>query len=137
LPTRWRAVAGEAHMIIGIGVDLTQISRIESLLEKWGDRFAQRVFTEDERDYASNKGLPARHYAARFAAKEATLKALGTPTGARWHDMEVVGGGTRRPTLVLAGAVELAARELGVQSIHLTLTHEVDMACAVVIAEAA
>ena len=91
-------------MIVGIGLDLTEIPRIHGMVERWGDRFVKRIFTPSEREYCQSKAMFARHYAARFAAKEACLKALSVPPGLSWHEMEVGGGGTMPPTLTLRGA---------------------------------
>ena len=122
-------------MIVGVGLDLTEIPRIERMLERWGDRFRHKLFTAAERAYADERAFPASHYAARFAAKEATLKALAVPAGLRWHEIEVVKESGRPPRLVLRGAALAAARSLGVATVHLTLTHAADMAGAVAIAE--
>ena len=124
-------------MIVGLGLDLTEISRIAELLERWGDRFVERVFTEGEREFAFSRAEPARHLAARFAAKEAALKALSVPPGLRWHEMEVTGGGDRPPVLELSGRAREAADRLGVDRVHLTISHDGDTAAAVVIAETA
>lgn len=123
-------------MIVGLGIDLCEIERIGAMLERWGERFTGKVFTTGERGYALARANAAAHLAARFAAKEATLKALGVPPGLSWHEMEVVGGGREAPLLVLRGKALAAADELGVVRMHLTLTHTVEVAGAVVIAEA-
>lgn len=123
-------------MIVGLGIDLTEVARIAGMVERWGNRFTDRIFTEGERAYASGRANAALHYAARFAAKEATLKALAVPRGLTWHEMEVVGGGHEPPLLVLRGKALEAADRLGVVRMHLTLTHTADIAAAVVIAEA-
>ena len=122
-------------MIVGIGIDLTDVTRISRALDKWGAQFTRKVFSESERAFAEERADPARHYAARFAAKEATLKALGVPPGLTWQEMVVhrVGGG--EPTIVLSGQAHEAAVRRGVLRLHVTLTHERTMAAAVVIAE--
>lgn len=122
-------------MIIGIGIDLTEIDRIAGLIERWGDRFTDRVFTPIERAHAFERADPARHLAARFAAKEATLKALAVPRGLTWHEIEVVGGGQQPPRLMLTGRARAAADERGAVRMHLSLTHDRGTAAAVVIAE--
>ena len=122
-------------MIVGLGLDLTEISRIASLLERWGDRFANRIFTEGERAFAYARAEPARHLAARFAVKEAALKALAVPSGLSWHEMEVTGGGSRPPALVLSGRARQAADKLGVSRLLVTISHDGDTAAAVVVAE--
>ena len=110
-------------MIVGLGLDLAEIGRIDRMTQKWGDRFTHRVFTEGEREFA-----------ARFAAKEATLKALGVPPGLSWKEMEVLGGGKQQPRMVLSGRALAAADALGVTGLHLSLTHTDDVAAAVVVA---
>jgi holo-[acyl-carrier protein] synthase len=123
-------------VIVGVGMDLTEVERIAGMVARWGESFTRRVYTEGERAYALGRANAAMHLAARFAAKEATLKALGVPSGLSWHEMEVVGGGSEPPLLVLRGQALAAADKLGVVRMHLTLTHTRDVAGAVVIAEA-
>ncbi len=122
-------------MIVGVGLDLAEIPRIAALCEKWGERFTRKVFTDGERAFAAARASSAQHLAARFAAKEATLKALGVPRGLSWHEMEIVGGGTQPPRLVLTGEAKRAADAMGVTRLHLTITHAHPVAAAVVIAE--
>lgn len=122
-------------MIVGLGNDLCEIDRIESMMKRWGKRFTERVFTEGERAYALPKASSAQHLAARFAVKEATLKALGVPAGLSWKEMEVVGGGKVAPTLRLSGKAKLAADFLEIETFHITITHTGNYASAVVIAE--
>lgn len=123
-------------MIVGLGIDLAEVPRIAAMVKRWGDRFTRRVFTDGEREYALSRGNAASHLAARFAAKEATLKALGVPPGLSWHEIEVVGGGNEPPLLVLRGQALAAANRLGTVRMHLTLTHTADVAAAMVVAEA-
>ena len=120
-------------MIVGIGLDLTETARMAAIVARWGDRFTHRVFTETEREHAAARANPAEHLAARFAAKEATIKALGT--GLIFTEMAVVGGGRQRPEMVLSGRALVIARGLGVDRLHLTLTHTKELAAAVVVAE--
>jgi len=119
-----------------MGIDLAEVPRIAGMVKRWGDRFTRRVFTEGEREYAFSRGNAASHLAARFAAKEATLKALGVPPGLSWHEIEVIGGGNEPPLLVLRGEALAAANRLGTVRMHLTLTHTADVAAAMVVAEA-
>jgi holo-[acyl-carrier protein] synthase len=123
-------------VIVGMGIDLAEVPRIANMVKRWGDRFTRRVFTDGEREYALSRGNAASHLAARFAAKEATLKALGVPPGLSWHEIEVVGGGNEPPLLVLRGQALAAANRLGTVRMHLTLTHTADVAAAMVVAEA-
>lgn len=122
-------------MIIGLGLDLCEIDRIEEMVQRWGARFTERVFTEDERAYAMSKARRAQHLAARFAVKEATLKALCVPAGLSWKEMNVLGGGKSAPRLELSGEARRAADRLGVESFHITISHAANMAVAVVVAE--
>jgi holo-[acyl-carrier protein] synthase len=121
-------------MIIGVGIDLCEIDRVADLLARWGERIERRLFTDAERGYCRGRANAPQHFAARFAAKEATLKALAVPRGLTWHDMEVVSVG-KAPALRLAGEAAAAAARLGVARAHLTLTHAHGLAAAVVILE--
>ena len=107
--------------IVGLGVDLADIDRVASLLERY-PRFADRCFTERERQYASRFSKPARRYAARFAGKEAVMKSLGTGyRQIRWTDVEITGGG--KPTVKLSGTAQRRAEKLGVTEVLVTITH--------------
>jgi holo-[acyl-carrier protein] synthase len=117
--------------IIGLGIDATDIPRVAEMLERYGDRFLQRVFTEGEIAYCTRRRDPAAHLAARFAAKEACMKALGTghSNGVLWKDIEVVRhDGT--PQLVLHGGARRRATAMHVQKSLLTLTHSDALAMA-------
>ena len=122
-------------MILGLGMDLAEIPRIERMVEQWGEKFTRKVFTPKEREFAMARRNFARHFAARFAAKEATLKALRVPPGLSWHEMEVTGGGKACPEMVLSGEAKRAAEGMGIIKLHLTLTHTDTVAAAVVVAE--
>ena len=124
-------------MIVGIGTDLCEVNRIQESMERFGERFLSRVYTDAERAYVERKKNRYERYAARFAAKEAGMKAIGTgwSNGVRWQDFEVANLPSGRPTLRLHGrAAEWAAR-LGAQHVLLSLTHTQGMALAVVILE--
>jgi holo-[acyl-carrier protein] synthase len=123
-------------MIRGVGVDLCPVSRVTRILARHPGRFEERVFTPSERAYCESRAVPAQHFAARFAAKEAALKALGAPTGLSWHELEVVAMGGA-PRLALHGAAAAAATALGVRRAHLSLSHAGDSAVAVVVLEGA
>ena len=129
-------------MIIGVGADLCDIRRIQTSLDRFGDRFKQRCFTEIERTRSDRKPDPAWSYAKRFAAKEACAKALGTGMRADvdWRDMGVVNMRSGQPTMALTGhAADHLARLLpdGHQArIHLTLSDEHPYALAFVVIEA-
>jgi holo-[acyl-carrier protein] synthase len=127
-------------MIIGIGNDLCDIRRIETALERYGERFEKRCFTEAERARASARADRAGTYAKRFAAKEACSKALGTGIrGIRWHEMSVVNLASGQPTLHLTGDAQARLDTLtppGHEAfIHLTLSDEHPLAQAIVLIE--
>ncbi len=123
--------------IAGVGVDLVEVSRIEHSLERFGDRFLQRVFTSGEIEYCKSMPYPARHLAARFAAKEAASKAFGTGIGKTmgWKDIDVHRKPSGEPFLVLhAGAGDLATAR-GVRSSWISLSHTEHHAVAMVAIE--
>jgi holo-[acyl-carrier protein] synthase len=125
-------------MIRGTGIDICEVERIRKALEApHGNRLKQRVFTAREIAYAERKANKYERFAARFAAKEAGMKALGTGwrRGVTWQDFEVVNLPSGRPTLVLTGRAQTIAAELGVQNISLSMTHTVEQAMAMVILE--
>ena len=121
--------------IIGLGVDLAEIGRVQALLEKY-ERFPERVFTDHEIAYASRFAHPARRYAARFAGKEAVMKSMGTGwRQIRWQDVEITGGGA--PRVNLFGTARARADKLGVTEVLVTITHtdETAMVFAVAVGE--
>jgi holo-[acyl-carrier protein] synthase len=124
-------------VIVGSGVDLCEVDRIRKAVESsHGQRFVERVFTPGEIVYATRKASVYQRYAARFAAKEAAMKALGTGWhGVAWRDFEVVNLPSGRPTLVLHGEAFAIAAKMGVKYIALSLTHTSEQAMAMVILE--
>ena len=118
--------------IKGIGVDLAQIRRLRRVVERWDDRFLRRVFTEDEIAYCRRRRDPIPHLAARFAAKEATLKALGTGLrmGIKWQELEVRRERGQAPMMVLSGRCRALAQAKGAGSVLLSLSHDGDYAMA-------
>ncbi|MEO6951470.1 MAG: holo-ACP synthase [Polyangia bacterium] len=122
-------------MIVGIGIDLCPISRMRDAIARHGGRFEARVFTDGERADCNVSQEPAQHYAARFAAKEAAVKACSVLRGQSWHDVEVIREADGRPRLRLHGPAAEAVAALGVARMHVSLTHAADAAVAVVIAE--
>jgi holo-[acyl-carrier protein] synthase len=129
-------------LIIGIGADLSDIRRVQDTLDRFGERFTQRVFTQIERTRSERKGDRAASYAKRFAAKEACAKALGTGMrgGVFWRDMGVVNAPSGQPTLHLTGGAAARLKALtppGMQGvIHLSLTDDHPYAQAFVVIEA-
>ncbi len=122
-------------MIIGVGIDVVPVARFESASVRT-KRLIERLFTPAERFTAAGVARSAESLAARFAAKEAAAKALGSPGGMIWHDAEVVVDATTgRPSLRVRGTVAAQAAQLGVHSWHLSLSHDGGIASAVVIAE--
>jgi len=115
-------------MIIGIGVDIVDLARFDRQLSRT-PRLRQRLFAESER------ALPTHSLAARFAAKEALIKALGRSDGIRWVDVEVVSDEHGNPGFALHGDIGQVAAERGVAAWHLTMTHDAGVACAFVVAE--
>ena len=124
-------------MIVGTGIDLVEVSRVEEILKRWGDQFRGRIFTPSEIRYCERFRHRGERYAARFAAKEAAFKALGTGWrgGIRWRDIEVTREPGGRPSLRLEGRAAEVARELDVCRIALSLSHVDNYAFAQVIFE--
>ena len=125
-------------MITGIGIDVVQNDRIQDSIKRFGDRFLNRIFTEGERRYCANSANPAIHYAARWAAKEAAFKALGTgwAAGVKWKDVEVDRLESGKPELRLHGEALALATAAGASRFCVSLTHDHIISCAVVIFEA-
>ena len=124
-------------MILGTGIDITEVPRVAESISRFGERFLHRIYTEGEMRYCDSKANRVERYAARFAAKEASMKALGTgwSRGIRWRDIEVYREPGRRPTIRFHGkAAEFAAR-MGVKNIALSLSHTSEQAIASVILE--
>ena len=122
-------------MILGVGIDWIETARIEQSVQRFGERFLQRVFLKGEVEYCQSMKFPARHFAARFAAKEAVSKAFGTGIGRSlgWRDVEVQRHSNGQPYLVLHGQGKTLAKERGVKQTHLSLTHHESAAAAVAI----
>ncbi len=125
-------------MIVGTGVDLAEVPRIRASVERFGERFVQRIFTPREIAYVERKANKYERYAARFAAKEAGMKAIGTGWrhGVRWQDFEVANLPTGKPTLRLHGKAAEVAERMRVRTINLSLTHTAELGMAHVILEA-
>ncbi len=124
-------------MILGLGTDLIEIARVQASLERFGERFMARVFTVEEIGYCLRKRQSAESFAARFAAKEAGAKALGTgiSRGVSWKEIEVRRLPGQRPTLHWSGRAAELALAMGVVRTSLSLTHGRDAAIAVVLVE--
>lgn len=124
-------------MIVGLGLDIAEIDRIEQAIARHGAPFLERIYTPREASYCESHKNKFERYAARFAAKEAAMKALGTGwrRGVRWRDIEVGRDPSGKPTLHLEGAARRIADQLGVKNISLTITHSGNLALAEVIFE--
>ncbi len=124
-------------MIVGTGIDLAEVNRIQASIERYGDRFIKRIYTPGEIAYVERKANRFERYAARFAAKEAGMKAIGTGwrRGVTWQDFEVANLPSGQPTLKLHGKAAQYAAGLGVKRISLSLTHTAANGMAFVILE--
>lgn len=124
-------------MIIGLGIDLEEVERVQGAIERQGERFLKRIYTAKERAYCEQFKDKYERFAGRFAVKEAAMKALGTgwSRGVRWVDIEVVRMPGRRPVLELKGEARRIADKLGVKNIAISITHTPKQAWAQVIFE--
>jgi holo-[acyl-carrier protein] synthase len=124
-------------MIVGTGIDIAEVPRIRRAIERFGDRFLHRIFTAGEMRYCDSKANRMERYAARFAAKEAAMKALGTGWnhGVRWRDCEVTRLPGGRPTMAFHGVAAEFATRLGVKNTALSISHTAEQAIAQVILE--
>lgn len=120
-------------MIVGIGVDVVDIARFERATDRT-PALLDRLFAQSER-IDGEKERPLRSLAARFAAKEALIKALGSSDGVHWHDMQVVSDGLRNPSFSIRGSLADVVAERGITTIHLSMSHDAGIAIAYVIAE--
>lgn len=124
-------------MIVGTGIDITEVARVAKAIDRYGERFLNRVYTPAEIAYCRSKRNANERFAARFAAKEAGMKAIGTGLrrGVTWHDVEVGHEPGGRPTLIFSGKAAGFAAALGVKRVALSLTHTEETAMAQVILE--
>ena len=123
--------------VLGIGIDLVENARIQHSIERFEERFLHRVFTAGEIAYCQSMKFPERHFAARFAAKEALSKAFGTGIGKAmgWHDIDIRKKPSGEPFLVLTGGAEELATQRGVKNALITLSHTDHHAMAVIVLE--
>jgi len=124
-------------VIVGTGVDLAEVPRIQASIERFGEKFIRRIYTPKEIAYVERKANKFERYAARFAAKEAGMKAIGTGwrRGVTWQDFEVANLPSGKPTLLLHGVAAKFATKLGVKNVSLSLTHTRELGMAHVILE--
>lgn len=123
-------------MILGVGIDLVKIDRIQEVTEKWGKRFLERVFTENEISYCYKKQNPYLSLAVRFAAKEALIKAISSETQVSLKDIEVINYGNGKPCIKVTGRLKKFFTEKNIRNAHLSLSHEKDYGVACVVLEA-
>lgn len=123
--------------IVALGMDLVKVERLQRLLEKRGDGFLERVFTQGERADCPSAGAAAQFYAGRFAVKEAVLKVLGTGwgSGIRWQEVEVQRDAAGVPSVQLSGNAMLRAKLLGIEQLLVTITHDAGLAAAMAVGE--
>ena len=116
-------------MLEGLGIDMVEVDRIKKVLDRWGERFLHRVFTSEERDYCKRKAHPEQSLAARFAAKEAVLKAIGTGLsgGIRWTDVKIVNDKSGKPEVRLDKKI---IQRIGDKKILLSISHTKEFAIA-------
>ena len=124
-------------MIVGLGIDVAEVDRIERAIGRYGERFLRRVYTEAEIRYCQSRGKPFERFAGRFAAKEAAMKAIGTgwKRGVTWRDFEVTREASGRPVIHLSGVAAKVAGQLGAKRALVSITHTEAMAMAQVILE--
>ena len=124
-------------MIIGIGIDIIEVVRVKRLFDEYGKRFVERVFTEIEIDYCEHMAHPAMHFAARFAAKEAFLKAIGTGLtgGISWREIGIINEDSGKPQLHYEGKAAEIAKKLGTNNTYISLSHNKEYATAIVVIE--
>lgn len=124
-------------MVFGVGIDLIELSDFGRTLKRSGERFIQRIYTESEIEYCRSQPHPSQSFAARFAAKEAAMKALGIAgeEGLSWKDFEVVVAASGRPAMVLHAGAAARSRDLRIRTLQISLSHSLSAAGAVAIAE--
>jgi holo-[acyl-carrier protein] synthase len=124
-------------MIFATGIDIIEIERVEKAVERSGQKFIERIFTDAEIEYCSNKKHPIQHYAARFAVKEAVYKALKPPRGTplRWREIEVTHVDKVQPEVKLSGHTKSMSEQIGITKISISQSHSIKFAAAVAIAE--
>ena len=124
-------------MIRGTGVDIVEVQRLESSIQRYGQRFLDRLFTRREQEYCSSKANQYEHYAVRFAGKEAFLKAVGTGLrdGITWHDMEFLNDELGKPIAHYRGQLAVLMEQMGIQYVHVSFSHTRNSAVAMVIVE--
>ena len=124
-----------SYMIYGVGIDLVKVERMKEVMERWGQRFLEKVFTAGEISYCYGKRNPYLSFSVRFAAKEALIKALGSAVPVSLKEIEVVNVDSGKPLLKVAGRVESFFKEKLIKKVHLSLSHEHEYGVACVVLE--
>ena len=122
-------------MIYGIGVDIIKIERMKEVIEKWGDKFLERVFTRNEISYCYKKRIPYLSLSVRFAAKEALIKAIGSEISVAFTDIEIINADTGKPVLRISGKLQDFFNIKQIKAAHLSLSHEHEYGVACVVLE--
>ncbi len=123
-------------MIDAVGVDITDVKRISNSLERWGERFVTRIFSNREAEYCRRHRDEALRFAARFAAKEAFIKCVGSARGIQWNEIELVNDRTGKPQFRLSDSIRRKLEKRKIRKVHVSITHTADYAAAFVIFEA-
>ncbi len=122
-------------MIHSVGVDIAEVGRIRAAMDRWGDRFLDRTFSEEERVYCLRHRDAALRLAARFAAKEAFIKCLGTSRGVRWKEIELVNAPSGKPSFRLSESLRRSLERKKIRRVHVSVSHTKDHAVAMVVFE--
>jgi len=117
-------------MIAGTGIDIIEVERVKGAIDRWGDNFLKKVFTDKEIDYARNRRFPFEHFAARFAAKEAVLKAFGDNRWVDWTNIETFNTESGKPSVKLHGYLERLRKERGIDEVEVSISHTKNYALA-------
>ncbi|MBI4686815.1 MAG: holo-ACP synthase [Nitrospirae bacterium] len=122
-------------MIYGIGIDIVKIQRMKDAVEKWGEKFLEKIFTKEETAYCYKRNEPYHSLSVRFAAKEALIKAIGSEITVHLTDMEILSDKNGKPSMKVKGILEEFFREKGIKECHLSLSHEREFGIAFVVLE--
>ncbi len=123
-------------MLIGLGIDIINIKRVKKIIDRWGEKYLKRVFTEREINYCLSQPYPEQHFAVRFSAKEAVFKALGTGRrNINWREIEIINDSLGKPQVFFRDKAENMTRERYIKKVHISLSHEEEYAVAQVVIE--
>lgn len=122
-------------MIDAVGVDIADVKRIKTALERWGDRFVTRIFSPREAEYCRRHRDEALHFAARFASKEAFIKCLGSARGIRWHEIELINDRSGKPVFRFSAGIRKKLEGKNIRKVHVSISHTAEYAVAFVVFE--